>query len=213
MHDLVDMLGTCEIAQPHGPQIAQRNRGWQTVGSKRGHGLRQEHLTAMGSAHDTCRTIDDGAEEVVVAALVDTRMQTAPDLDGNAAGGVGIGECLLQLEHRSDRIDGIVEGCVDAITQRLHDQPAMAFDRRPGERVVTRERRGHPLRLLFPQPGAALDVGKKKSGDGGSFLHAGIFRASDHGKFTLRQPRRLDWQAPATIQRGFPYEFPRTVVD
>jgi hypothetical protein len=50
-------------------------------------------------------------------------MQTAPNLDGNAAGGAGIGEGLLQLEHCSDRIDGIVEGCVDAITSVLTTRP------------------------------------------------------------------------------------------
>jgi hypothetical protein len=64
---------------------------------------------------------------------------------------------------------------------------------------MTRERRAHSLRLLLPQAGAALDVGEQKGGDGGLFLHAGIFRASDHGKFTSRQPRRLDWQAPSAI--------------
>src|SRR5262249_53404387 len=102
MHDLVEALGTCEIAQPHGAQVAQRNALWQAIADKRGHGLRQKHLSPVCDAHDPRCAVDSSTEEIVVAALVYPYMQPATNAKVDNIGPILISERLLSLNRGAD---------------------------------------------------------------------------------------------------------------
>ena len=126
----------------------------------------------MRSAHDTCGTVDHAAENIVVAALDDPRMQPAAHPQCNAVGRGRVGERLLQLNRRVHRIDRVIESSVNPATHHFHDGAAVILDRSPRERVVTLQCRLHTLGTLFPQPGAAFDISEQNSDDVGLVTRA-----------------------------------------
>ena len=133
--------------------------------------FRQQHLTAVSSAHDACRAIDRAAIEVAVAPFVDSRMQSAAQRQRQAVRCIRRRKLLLDLESGDQRIERAVKRGVHAVAGHLHDRSAVAFDRCFGDGIVTRHHRRHPLGLLLPEPGAALDIREKKC-DGSLFRHA-----------------------------------------
>ncbi len=171
MNHLVDPLRAREVAQACGTKVAQRYAGRQSRFDQIGDRLRQQHLSAIGGAHDARGTVDGAAEEVVVAALDDAGVQAATDLQRDGVFGLRLAERLLQRDGGADRIEGIAERCVESIAGRLDDEPAPRLDSTPRERVMAGEGGPHALGLLFPQARAALDVGEQERRDGGMFLH------------------------------------------
>ncbi len=73
--NLEDTLGTCEVAQAHFAQVAQRDPRGEPLLHERGHRLREQDLPAVGDAHESCRAIHRAAEIVVVALLLDARVK------------------------------------------------------------------------------------------------------------------------------------------
>ena len=82
------------------------------VGLNSDHGLRKDYLAAVGRPHDARRAID-GAAEVIVVTLDDTRVQSTAHVQRDPVGRFGIGDCLLQLQGGADRIKRILERSVD----------------------------------------------------------------------------------------------------
>jgi len=130
VHDLVDMLGGRHILEAHPTEIAQGHRGRQDLSHAIHYGLRQQHLAPMGRAHDSRRTVDCAAEEIIVAALDHPPVQPATHVKGNAVGGRRIGQRLLQVNRRRERVERVIEGGMHAVAGHLHHCPAARLDRR-----------------------------------------------------------------------------------
>ena len=171
MHELIDALGIGEVAQTYCTEVLHAGARRQVVADEVDHGLRQQHLAAMRGAHDARGTVDDGAEQVVAAALDHARMQAAADAQLDALGGRRIGERGLQRDRSLQRLGRIAERGIHAVAGHLDHHAATSFDCRAAKLVVMRQRGTHPFGRLLPQPGAALDVGEQ---DGGAKLVAGV---------------------------------------
>jgi hypothetical protein len=81
-----------------------------------------------------------------------------------------IRHCLLQPQRGADRVDWVPESSMDAIAGHLHDRTVMTFDGGSRKYVVACQRNPHPLGLLRPQAGAALDIGEEESNDAGGLI-------------------------------------------
>jgi hypothetical protein len=99
-----------------------------------------------------------------------------------------IGDRALQLQRRANGIERIVERRVQAVADHLDDDAAMILDRRARQRIVARQRIGHALRLLFPQPRAAFDIGEEQ-GDAGR--RAGVHDDPDEGRAVTCKYKRI----------------------
>ena len=65
---------------------------------------------------------------------------------------------------------------MDAVARRLHDVALVRLDRLVQYRVVSGQRVAHGLRMLFPQPGRALEVGEQEGhGPRGQLHHPAPF--------------------------------------
>ncbi|HLW12350.1 MAG TPA: hypothetical protein VKU81_06600 [Casimicrobiaceae bacterium] len=179
MHHLIDPFRPREVAQAHGTKVAQRHAGRQPRFDQIGDGLRHQHLSAIGGAHDARGTVDGAAEEVVVAALDDAGVQSATDMQRDGVFALRLADRLLQRYRGADRIEGIAECCVESIAGRLDDEPSPGFDGTPRERIMAGEGGPHALGLLLPEARAAFDVGEQERRDGGLFLHDRSLRDTD----------------------------------
>ncbi len=173
VQELEEALGPREIAQPHAAQVAQRRLFGQPRTEQLANALRQQHLAAMRGGHDARRAVDRGAVVVVVAPFRDARVQAAACAQRQAAHPLELGERALQLHRGADGIEWIAEGRVQPVARLLHDVPAVPFHRLARERVVARHRRAHPIGLLLPEAGAALDVGEKERRGAGRLVQRG----------------------------------------
>ncbi|HEU0202787.1 MAG TPA: hypothetical protein VFR86_20445 [Burkholderiaceae bacterium] len=149
--------------------------------------MRKQDLPAVRCVHDARGTVHFAAVEVVVTPLVDAAMQSATHAQLDAVALVGSGQRLLHFEHGKHRVERAVEGGVNAVPLHLHDDTAMALDGRARDGVMARERRAHPLRILFPETGAALDVGEEVGNGTSRLRHAGCIAAA-HKAWMLRVP-------------------------
>src|SRR5437868_14861085 len=113
----------------------------------------------MRGAHDACTAVDRCPVEILVSALHGTDMHAASHLERNAARRLRIAERPLQPERRIDRVEGIVEGSMDAISGRFYDNAAIPLDRRASDRIVACQRMPHPLGFLLPEAAAAFGGG------------------------------------------------------
>jgi len=125
----------------------------------------------MRDAHDTRRTVDCRAKEVVVAPLVDAEMNAATDMKGDSASRRGVAERLLQLECRGYRIERVIESGMEAVAGRLDDGSPMPLYGCSRNCIMPRKSSPHPFGLLLPQARAALDIGEKKGDDASGCLH------------------------------------------
>src|SRR5437899_3294509 len=126
----------------------------------------------MGRVHDSRRAVDHAAEEIIVAAFANPYVDTATYRKRNAVTNFRVRQILLQLHRGTDGVARIFECGVDSVAGRLHDDASMFLHRCPANRVMTCQRRPHPLGLLLPQTGAALDVGEQERRNAGRRLHA-----------------------------------------
>ncbi|HTR56992.1 MAG TPA: hypothetical protein VMM27_02345 [Casimicrobiaceae bacterium] len=173
MHELEDVLARREVPQAHGTQVAQGNVGRQARLDLVEDGLRQEHLASVRCLHDARGAVDGAAEEIVVAPLHDAQVQSGAHAKWDVIGCRELLQSLLQHRHRVEGIDGVGEVRVYPVPGHLDDGTPMLLDGLARKRVVLGERERHALPLLFPQAGAALNVGKHEGRVGGLWLHAG----------------------------------------
>ena len=164
--------GAGQVAQANLSQVAQRDVAGQAAPDQHRHGLRQQDLAAMRRIGDARGPVHRAAEKIIVAALGRTRMQSAADAQRDPVGGRGIREHLLNLQHRDDGVDRVIERRMDAVTTHLHDDAPMALDGVAGNLVMASQRKAHPLVVTFPELAAAFDVRKEKGGDGRQDFHA-----------------------------------------
>ena len=116
----------------------------------------------MSRSHDPRRPIDRRAEEVAAPKLGLARVDADADPDraqlrprlgeqGELGGDRGVDGGRRRRERRHQPIAG-----------RLHDLPAGVLDRGAQDRIVAGKGRSHGLRVLFPEPRAAFDVGEEE---------------------------------------------------
>ncbi len=125
----------------------------------------------MGRVHDARCAIDHSTEIVAVAPLDHPGVETAAHAKLQSIACVRSLQRDLEIHCRRKRIERILEHRVDSITSGLHDDTMVAKDRVTQDTVVVLERPLHLLRVLFPQPAAALDVGEEEGRDGGLVVH------------------------------------------
>ena len=124
-------------------------------------------MAAVRRAHDARGAIDGAAEIVAVTVLDGPHVNAASNRDRNAFRGGWIDKRALQRNRGFNGVRRIGEHGEHAVAHHLDDRAAAFHDRRAAERVVTHQCRTHPVRVLFPQPGAALDIGEEKRDFGG----------------------------------------------
>ena len=156
MLQLVYPLRRGQATQAHQTEIAQREPGGQSVAQEHRNGLRQQDLAAVGGMGDACRTIDFATEEVVVAKFLDTDMHTAACPQRDTVHRFAVREGELELHHRRNRVERIVECRVHSVTGHFDQRAAVIGYRFAGHKIVHCERTPHPLRLLIPQLGTVL---------------------------------------------------------
>ena len=127
----------------------------------------------MRSAHDPRPAVDCGAVEIVVATLDGARVNAAAHAQGKIVGSTGIGDCTLQREGCTDRVEGIIKSGVNAVACRLDDHAAVRLHRSARDCVMSRQCLAHPLGFVLPEPGAAFDVGEEKRRERTGIVHAG----------------------------------------
>ncbi len=104
----------------------------------------------MRRTHDAGGSIDRAAVVVAVAEVERAKVNTAPDPQGHAVGYRWVGQRMLQFQHCSDRIEGIVERGVHTVPGHLHQAAAVVPDSATGDGVVVRKRLAHARGLLLP---------------------------------------------------------------
>ena len=121
-----------------------------------------QHLPRIRHAHEPRSTIHRRAVIVAITQLRFTRMQAHPhpqrtrDLPH-------LGTQRELRHHRSiDPITSSRERGMDAVTRRLHDMPAMRGDRLAQNRIMTRQRGSHRVRVLLPQTRRTTQVREQK---------------------------------------------------
>ena len=120
----------------------------------------------MRHAHDAGGAIHLGAIKIVVARFGCRAVQTAADAQRQAGGCSCIGQRVLQLQHRQQGLQRLLEDGVDAVARAFDDAPTVRLHGASVECVVPGQRGTHQVGLLLPQAGAALDVGEQET-DGG----------------------------------------------
>src|SRR5438477_12021400 len=70
MQNLKNVLQRRQVTQPNFTEIAQLDPFREAVAHQDRHGLREQHLTAVGNAHDACSAVHGTAEEIAVPALL-----------------------------------------------------------------------------------------------------------------------------------------------
>ncbi len=198
MDELADLLGRRQVLQPHAAELAQRDPAGQAFANEIGERPRQQHLPAVRDAHDPRGAVDRGAEVVVVALDRVTRMQSAAHADRDVCGCGGVGERGLKCDDGCHRVRGIGKRRVDAVAGRLDHAAPVHFDGGAHQRVVLRHGPRRALRVLFPHPGAAFDVGEQEGDRVGRRIHAGIpcgwpLRASPTGVVRAARRQRCFW--------------------
>ena len=161
VQELVEGFGRSKIAQADRAELAQPHLLRQAAAHHARHRVRKQHLSAVRRAHDARGAVDGRAVEVAVARLSGAGVQAAAHLQGYAGRRLRIGERELQLYRRAERVASVVENGMQAVARLLHHHAAIALHRRARDGVVLGERRPHPLRVLFPHPRAAFDVGEE----------------------------------------------------
>ena len=166
------MLAGGEIAQPYGAEVAQRHRWRQAVTDLVDHSMGDEDLAAVGCLHDPRGAIDRTAKEILIASFYRACMQAGAHPKGHVIRRGELLERLLQHRRRAQRIQRIAKRGIHAVTGHFDDDAAVLLDGLPRQRIVRSECPGHPLAFLLPEPGAALDVGEKKSRQSWRAVHA-----------------------------------------
>ncbi|MDZ7653119.1 MAG: hypothetical protein U5L03_11480 [Burkholderiaceae bacterium] len=211
MDQLEQPVGLGQVTQPDDAEVAQRELGRQAIGDALDHGLRQQHLAAMGRAHHARGAIHGRAEVVAVTPLVHTQVQSAAQGQRQHAGR-WMADLELQLHGGSHRLGRIIERGMQAVAGCLHHPPGMLLDAAPRQRIVPRQGRADPLGLGLPQSRAAFDVGEQISD--GSVGHGGMGSINGPGCYVacanrpMRNIReggqmRLAGHPAGAAQRGF----------
>jgi hypothetical protein len=134
--------------------------------------LGEQDLLSVGGLHDPCGSVDGATEHVVIAALDHPQMESGAHAQRDMIVCGQTRERLLQDRSGVKRVQRVPESGVHPVAGHFHDHATVSFHRLPRQGIVFRQGERHPLPLLLPQAGAALDIGEKKGGDPGCRLHA-----------------------------------------
>ena len=155
---LEDLFGTTEAFKVMFAQVMERCLVRQIIGNQIVGRVREQDLPAMPQRQDAGDPVEGRAEVVAVTFFGHSSVErhAHPQRAGRAPRlGVQRG---LHGQHGLERIAGADEDRVNAITNRLEDDPAVGSDPDCQDTVMTRKRSGHRLRVLLPELRAAFDI-------------------------------------------------------
>ena len=158
MGELHHLLRPGEVPQPVAAEVGQPGTLRQAVDDEVVRGPGHHRLAAVGEIAQAGRPVHGRAHVVALVAqlrLAGVEADTEPD--GGQRG-------PLQIEGAGHGFGGAGEGDHEAVALALlHGaHPSMAGDRFTEDAIEARHGLGHGLRLGFPQPGRAFDVGQQK---------------------------------------------------
>ena len=171
MLQLVQALRACKVSQPNQAEVSHRDQIGQPVAHEIDSRLGQQHLSAVGGAHDSRCTVYRTAEVVFVAALCQTDVDTAARAQLETFGVRFVGDRLLEVERRLDGVERVVEDGAHAVAGHLHDVAAVFFHGGTPDVIMRGQRPLHAHRFLFPQSRTTLDVREQERQDETGFIH------------------------------------------
>jgi hypothetical protein len=143
-------------------QVSQGHAWGQFAADQPGGGLREQHLAAVGSRHQSGGAVDRRAVIVAIPLLADASVQThARQQRPGQRPGLSY-EGVLGGERGADGVRCPREGGVESIAGRLDDLSIVRKHRAAQDRIMSCQRRAHRRGLLLPQPGLPLEVGEEE---------------------------------------------------
>ncbi len=158
MAQLDDPLGPAKVAQLVAAQRKQPGVGWQVVGDDLLGRAREHCLAAVGKVAQPCCSVDGRSDVVAFVAQLDLAgVQTDPQPDRRQ-------RCQLQVEGARHRVAAAVERDDEAVAFTLLDRPHATVGGDDVRECAVEPCDGlrHLLRLRFPQPRRAFDVGQQQ---------------------------------------------------
>ena len=162
VHDLVRVLAARDAPEAHVTEVAKGASRRQSARNEVRDRLRGEHLASIRESHDARGAIDAWCRRTRCRARGPSRHAsrsergaTSPPLPPGRQRTVG------SRWRPSSAIGCVSKGGVNPVAGRLDHTPAMCFNGSTQQHVVPSEGVRHPLGLLFPLLGAALDVGEQ----------------------------------------------------
>ena len=163
--DLVDLLGTVDVAKPVRAEVHELDRRREPIAGEHGGDRGADDLAAVGDGEDPRHPIEGGTEEVPVACLGGTRVERHPDPQRAGLVPGRIAQRTLGGDRRVDGSHGVGEDRQHPVAGRLDHAAAMPVDARAEEPIMLGERRPHPVGVLFPEARTALDVREQEGRD------------------------------------------------
>ena len=158
MAELDDPLGPAEVAQMVTAQRKQRRAGWQMVCDDLFGRTRQHGLAAVGEVAQACRSVDRRSDVVAFVTQLDLAgVQTDPQPDRRE-------RCQLQVEGARHRVTAAVERDNKTVPFALFHGPHAVVRGNDVHECAVEPCDGfrHLVRLRFPQPRRAFDVGQQQ---------------------------------------------------
>ena len=167
---LKDVLRTNQILQAMFTQVAQRSLCGQLIADQVGGRRGKQGLATMGDCHQPRGAVERRSIVVTGARLGLARVQA--DADPQRVRVEFIPRCceqsLLSGQSRGHTVHARLKGGMESIAGGLDDVAAVTLDRLAQKPVMAGQGAFHRLGILFPELGAAFNIGKKKSyGSGG----------------------------------------------
>ena len=141
--ELVDSLRTAQVAQAVNAEVAQADLGREPVKRGLGRALADEDVARRAERAQPGAAVDDLTVVVAVAELGEPSVDPDPQLQADPCRPRAAGGLQLQLAGAAQGIDGVSEGCENAVAlAAAADQaPGPLLDCADGEGIVL----GHHL--------------------------------------------------------------------
>ena len=159
------------------------------------HGGKQ-HLAAMPCRHQVSGSVDRAAVVVAVPQLRAARVQSHPHPQRHEAAFRLGPKRTLSVQGGAEGLRSSRKSGMDAIAGGLDDAALILLGSGAKEHVVASQGRAHGVGMRLPQPGASLDVGKKKRHGSG--------RQAAHGDFLKRLSQKAFVIIPQTDRHFLP---------
>ena len=169
--ELVQALGSGEVFQAMGAQVAQREADRQVLVDEGACGLGHDDLAAVRRARDTGGVVDVQADVLLSYERSFTRVQPHANTKGDAFRPLVLREVPLRVCRRLASIDGAFEDAEERISLGAQLSPSLALKRRSQDRVVVGLRLYVALAYFLHEAGRSLDVGEQERDGAGRKRH------------------------------------------
>ena len=156
--DLEDLLRSIEVAEEVRPEVDELHAVRQPITDQRAGHRRGEDLVAVPDREDPGIAVEGRPEVVGIAGLGRARVEGHSGAQRAGLGPGRVAQPSLGLDRRRHCRERVDEDRQDAVAESLDDRPALRLDRGAEDPIVLGEGGAHPLAVLFPEAGAALDV-------------------------------------------------------